>query len=951
MPYAMVDQVEQEYDRLVEADILYPVDHSHWATPVVNVSKADGSIRVCGDYKAVNQLIEDDPYKLPSIQDLFAKLAQEGTSPKVFSVLDLTGAFNQLLLDEEASKILVLNTHKGLLGTKRLTFGVKVAPAKFQECMDKILSGISKVFCYIDDILIATDSVEEHMAVLKEVLERLRKFNVKLNRRKCLFLKSQLRYLGHVLNAEGIRPLEDKVKAIQEAPRPKDVSELKSFLGMVNFYAKFVPNLSAMLHKLYALLGHSARWVWTKECDEAFQLAKNAIAGAQVLVHFDPSLPLILCVDASPYGIGALISHRMADGSEKPIAFASRTLSQAEKNYAQIEKEGLAIIFGIKKFHMYLFGRKEKFTLVTDHQPLTRIFGPKGNIPTLAAARMQRWALILSGYNYDIVYRSSSNNASADMLSRLPVGRASSATEDECYVFQSTTDVLPVTASEISMAVAKDCLLSKVYEYTLSGWPGFLGGDIGELNQYFVRRSELSIEDGCILWGRRVIIPEALRSRIMDELHACHPGMCRMKSLARSYVWWPCLNYDIEEAVRCCERCIEAQRSPKKVPLVLWPWATEAWQRIHVDYLEIQGQMFFLVVDAYSKWLEVFPMNGTSAKATIGVLRSLFARYGLPLRLVSDNGPQFIADEFKSFLQMNGVEHTLCPPYHPASNGQAEVCVQTFKRMFKKLPNSMQLDHRVYNVLFTYRNIPHSTTDKTPAELFLKRSPRTRLSLVKPNLQGKVEKKQQNSKFYRDGPNPVARHYDLYQKVRVRNIRGGKEKWIPGTIVGIKGPSTYTVKIPGNNSRFVHADHLIHDDGAYEGCPIKGDSGVAPMSGNEGKVTPMGGYEMIKVAPNLSDVIKVVPGERNGIKVVPKDKDDTKAAPRSPEYDSPCRSNPSNNVPPGDTPSTPGNVSTKTPISRSKSGASPTHASGAGTLRRSSRVIKSPDRLNLYVGY
>ena len=186
-----------------------------------------------------------------------AKLAQGGSQPKVFSVLDLSGAFNQLLLDKDAARLLVLNTHKGLFGTSRLTYGVKVAPAQFQSCMDKILAGIDKVFCYIDDILIATSSVEEHMQVLRKVFERLDKFNVKLNHAKSMFLRSEVKYLGYVLTSEGLKPLESNVDAILRAPEPQNVSELKSFLGMVNFYAKFVPNLATQLHPLYGLLNQS----------------------------------------------------------------------------------------------------------------------------------------------------------------------------------------------------------------------------------------------------------------------------------------------------------------------------------------------------------------------------------------------------------------------------------------------------------------------------------------------------------------------------------------------------------------------------------------------------------------------------------------------------------------------------------------------------------------------
>ena len=235
VPYAMLDKIHQEYDRLITNDVLHPVDFSDWSTPVVCVRKTDGGVRICGDDKRVNERIESDGYRVPNIQDLLAKLSQ-GSQPQYFTCLDLSGAFNQLLLDEEAAKVLVLNTHRGLLVTKRLPYGIKVAPAQFQAAMDKILAGIPHVFCYIDDILIATKDVKEHLEILEKVLARFEKYNVKLNKTKCQYLKNEIHYLGHKLTGSGTQPLQKKIDAITKAPIPKDVTELKSFLGMVNFY-------------------------------------------------------------------------------------------------------------------------------------------------------------------------------------------------------------------------------------------------------------------------------------------------------------------------------------------------------------------------------------------------------------------------------------------------------------------------------------------------------------------------------------------------------------------------------------------------------------------------------------------------------------------------------------------------------------------------------------------
>ena len=245
VPYSMLSDVHNEYDRLINSDILFPVNSSQWASPTVHIPKASGSIRVCGDYKEINELIEDDGYKLPNCQDLFARLAESGSPPKLYSVIDLSEAFNQVSLDKESAKLLALNTCKGLLGTKRLCFGIKTAPAQFQAIMDKILAGIDNVFIYFDDILLSTSSQEEHLKTLSLVFERFEKYNVKVNGAKCQFYKDNVEYLGHNLSSEGIRPLSNKVDGILNAHTLASVSELKSFLGMLNNYGKFLPNLSS----------------------------------------------------------------------------------------------------------------------------------------------------------------------------------------------------------------------------------------------------------------------------------------------------------------------------------------------------------------------------------------------------------------------------------------------------------------------------------------------------------------------------------------------------------------------------------------------------------------------------------------------------------------------------------------------------------------------------------
>ena len=292
VPYALRELVENEIDRLESAGVLYRFDNSEWASPTENVPKMENgkmSVRVCGDYKLVNVTIEDDKYPLPTAQDLFANLAHKGKKPTVFSILDLSGAFNQLEVDEKSSPLLTRNTHKGLYRTRRLAYGVKTAPSVFQARMDKILAGIKNVMCFVNDILVTGNTEQEHLKTLEQVLQMLDQYNVRLNKAKCQFMKSQVQYLGHTVNANGIQSVQDKVEAIWKAPPPTNITELQSFLGVVQYYAKFVPNLSTVFHPLYERLKADVEWSWDSSCDEAFNQCKRLLSSETVLTTMEAS--------------------------------------------------------------------------------------------------------------------------------------------------------------------------------------------------------------------------------------------------------------------------------------------------------------------------------------------------------------------------------------------------------------------------------------------------------------------------------------------------------------------------------------------------------------------------------------------------------------------------------------------------------------------------------------
>ena len=375
----------------------------------------------------------------------------------------MSNVYLQIPLNEKSQECTVINTrHKGLFKYKRLAFGISTAPSIFQRVMDICMQGLPGVQCFIDNNIVAGRTEEECLQNLDISFQRLKDADFQLHELKCSFLKPRIDYLGHSIDAVGRHPLEEKIRAIKEAPAPKNVTELRSFLGILNYYSKFLPNLSSKLTPLYSLLEKDKKWSWGLEQDVAFQLAKNSLHADSVLLHFDPNKPLVLSCDASQYGLGAVISHTMDDGSERPIAYASRTLNSAERNYSQLEREALAIIYGVKKFNAYLYGRK--FTIYSDHKPLSFIFNAEKRIPDVASPRVQRWALTLAGYRYDIRYKAGTSLGNADALSRLPLPKtvACNGTTAETEDLIDHIETISVDASQIADWTARDSILSQV---------------------------------------------------------------------------------------------------------------------------------------------------------------------------------------------------------------------------------------------------------------------------------------------------------------------------------------------------------------------------------------------------------------------------------------------------------------------------------------------------------
>ena len=805
VPYAMRTLVDNELDRLQAAGIIEPVQFSEWAAPIVPVLKPDkSSVRICGDYKlTVNQVAKLDKYPIPKIEDLFASLA----GGRKFTKLDLSQAYQQLILDEESRTYVVINTHRGLFRYTRLPFGVASAPAIFQRTMENILQGIPHVTVYLDDILITGTDDQSHLTTLSTVLARLEQAGLRLKMSKCTFMAPSVVYLGHTIDAQGLHPTADKVNAIRNAPAPTNVTELRAYLGLLTYYGKFLPQLSTTLSALYRLLRKDTRWRWGTEERKAFGASKDLLLSSNLLVHFDPKKDVIVSCDASQYGIGAVLAHRMPDGSEKPIGFASRTLAPAEKKYSQIEKEGLACVFGVTKFHSYIYGRH--FTLVTDHKPLLSLFNEERAIPPQASARIQRWALTLAMYEYTLVFKSTMAHGNADALSRLPLPTypAKVPVPAETVLLMENIDASPLSTTHIRNWTRRDPVLAKILQFVEGGWPPHHKVE-EDLKPYTTRSAELSVQDGCLMWGSRVIVPQKGRKRVLQCLHEGHPGMARMKSLARGFAWWPRMDSDIEIEVKGCHNCQQNQPMPPKSELHPWKWPERPWSRLHIDYAgPFLGKMFLIVVDSHSKWMEVFPLNNATTHATIEKLRQAFATHGLPDKVVSDNGTPFTSSEFREFMTKNGILHIRTSPYHPASNGLAERAVRTFKHAMKRMDTGT-VETRVSRFLFHYRITPHSSTGVSPAEMLMGRRLRSHLDQLRPDVAQRVIRQQDKQKYHHD-KHAKTRVFGIGDTVLVRNFTKSGYLWQPGTITDHAGLVSYKIRLAHNGCEIKrHVDHL-----------------------------------------------------------------------------------------------------------------------------------------------
>ena len=726
IPHHFKAEVDRQIDEMLSKDVIEP-STSAWASPVCLVRKPDGSLRFCVDYRRLNLLTKHDAFPLPNISDCLDSL---GGSTH-YTILDCYSGYWQMDMDRESAEKAAITTHRGLFQPKVLPFGVRGGVAHFSRVMSTLFSSLQWkiLLIYLDDLLVFAKSFDEHLGRLEIVFKRLMEAGLKLKPSKCHLFQRSVKFLGHVVSAEGVAPNADKVSAVARFPTPRDAEKVKSFLGLCGYYRDFIPQFATIAKPLTELTSKSQDFVWNSECENAFRELKSRMVRAPVLAYPDFEKEFTLTTDASDVGLGAVLSQQFV-GRERVIAYGSRSLSKAERNYSTTEKETLAVVWATEHFSHYLLGAEE-FLIRTDHDPLTYL----RSIPS-PRGRLARWMALLDQYSYRMVHIPGKLIPHADSLSRSP---------------QVAVVDFPVgvTWAEMADKQRNDPVLSRVLHLIRSGVKEVKGESL-EVQQlmkvpggYFENKGVLCVPRKAVGKRAQVLVPRSLVPVVLSEAHdeAGHYQSERTLSAVRDKYYWGSLFKDVENYCRSCDIC-QHRNSPvtnSKAPLGFIPIPTAPWQSIALDFVgplvetEKGNKNILVVTDMLTKYVVNLPLPDQKAVTTAEALFKLCCTQSFPSRIHTDQGKNFESELLKHLCEMLAIDKTRTTGYHPQCNGQTERYNKTMISILSKYtePDTQNdWDDQLLLVAFSYNTTVHSTTQIRPFDLQFGRAPQTRVDLL-----------------------------------------------------------------------------------------------------------------------------------------------------------------------------------------------------------------------------
>lgn len=725
VPPAIRGQVKDILKDLIERNIIEPCS-SNYSSPVVLVRKKDGSIRFCIDYREVNKRIKADSYPLPSIDVSLQRLVGK----KLFSTLDLLSGFWQIKLSDETKHITAFGTSEGLYQFLVLPFGLMTSPAVFQRMTDKVIQYAKDTWnveddelnVYVDDILIATHSLERHLFVLEALMMSLKKYNLKVKLEKCDFLKPEVTYLGHKLDADGLKVDNEKIRKMVEYPRPQTMDQVRKFLGLTGFYRKFICRYTEIARPLQELTSQKNAWEWNTRREKAFAQLKWALTNAPILGQPDfkaaksGERPFIVYTDGSKVGVGGVLTQEGLDGHLHPLFFVSRGLSPAESNYGASDLERLAMMFTVKRLHTYLYGTP--FVVRTDHQPLVSLFKAGAT-----NARLVRWIANLQQYSFKIEHVRGDNNVVADFLSRM--GEAVLNSNDEYKdIVVATID----TQSCQNQVIAKHPDTEN-WEHAYLSDPTFakIYHDLqnGELIEGFTLehgKLQKTVESD----HHRIVVPEKIRRLVFDYEHSGffggHFGSKKIIQKLSKLYFWPMMGKDIEKWHRECKNCfLNNAHNNKPPPLKSWV-SEKPYDIVGIDILDLglneDGHKYVLtVVDMFSKWTAGYPMKTKTAEETTRTFVENWvcreARW--PKTVLSDMGSEFVNKINEEFRLLTGIQWIVTHGYNSRMNGATERVQRTIQSCMRKSRQGDESWNRLLPfALYSYNTSPHQSTGESP---------------------------------------------------------------------------------------------------------------------------------------------------------------------------------------------------------------------------------------------